>query len=130
MHRAFLCLLVVALAIGGVGCPCVNSVVNASPELRWWLFSNFGASRMCPEMLKRGVPLKIQALGGASVGRFFPSQCDVKVDDRSQTIVMTTNGTGYATFPFTRRVGFYVGLQVEYRPDFRMESDAIWVWGT
>jgi hypothetical protein len=118
------------LAIVGAGCPCVNSVVNASPELRWWLFSNFGASRICPEMLKRGVPLKLPALGGASVGRFFPSQCDVKVDDRSQTIAMTTNGTGYATLPFARRVGFYVGLQVEYRPDFRMESEGVWVWGT
>src|SRR5690606_23116169 len=26
----------------GVGCPCVRNHVNASPNLRWWLFSNFG----------------------------------------------------------------------------------------
>ena len=45
----------------GAGCPCVRSAVNASPELRWWLFSNFGASKICPEMLKRGVPLEAAA---------------------------------------------------------------------
>jgi hypothetical protein len=123
-------LFATALAVSAVGCPCVDSAVNASPELRWWLFSNFGASRVCPEMLKRGVPLKLPALGGASVGRFFPQQCDVKVDDASQTMTLRANGTGYATFPFTRRVGFYIGLEIEYRPDFRMEESGVWVWGT
>lgn len=129
MRRALLAVLVLALAVAGVGCPCVRGAVNASPELRWWLFSNFGASKICPEMLKRGVPLKIQALGNASVGRFFPQQCFVQVDDARKAIVMTASGTGYATLPFTRRVGFYVGMSVEYLPDFRLESDATYVWG-
>lgn len=130
MRRAFLAMLVLTLAVTGVGCPCVRGAVNASPELRWWLFSNFGASKICPEMLKRGVPLKLPALGNASVGRFFPQQCFVQVDDARKAIVMTANGTGYATLPFTRRVGFYVGMSVEYRPDFRLESDATYVWGS
>lgn len=117
------------LAITGVGCPCVRSAVNASPELRWWLFSNFGASKMCPEMMKRGVPLKLQALGAASVGRFFPQQCNVQVDDARKAIVMTASGTGYAMLPVTRRIGFSVGMTVEYLPDFRMEDDAMYVWG-
>jgi hypothetical protein len=129
MRRAFLLLIVLALAVAGVGCPCARGVVNASPELRWWLFSNFGASKICPEMLKRGVPLKLQALGAASVGRFFPQQCNVQVDDARKAIVMTANGTGYVNLPVTRRVGFYVGMSVEYLPDFRMEEDAIYVWG-
>src|SRR4051812_29103676 len=42
---------------------------------------------------------------------------------------MTTTGTGYAILPFTRRVGFSVGMSVVYRPDFRMESEGVWVWG-
>jgi hypothetical protein len=129
MRRTFLAMLVLVLAVTGVGCPCVRSAVNASPGLRWWLFSNFGASRICPEMLTRGVPLKLQALGAASIGRFFPQTCNVQVDDANQAIVMTVTGTGYAMFPVTRRIGFYVGMSVEYRPDFRMEPDAIWVWG-
>ena len=129
MRRAFFCMLVLALAFRGAGCPCVDSAVNASPELRWWLFSNFGASKLCPEMLKRGVPLKLPQLGNASVGRFFPNQCFVQVDDTRKAIVMSASGTGYATLPVTRRVGFYVGMTVEYLPDFRLESDATYVWG-
>lgn len=84
---------------------------------------------MCPEMLKRGVPLKLAALGTSSVGRFFPQQCQVQVDDARRVIVMTASGTGYASMPVTKRVGFYCGLSVEYRPDFRMEEDSIYVWG-
>lgn len=129
MRRAFLGTIVLSLATSAVGCPCVNSVVNASPELRWWLFSNFGASKICPEMMKRGVPLKLPQLGGSSIGRFFPQQCNVQIDNPNQAIVMTTSGTGYANLPFTRRVGFSVAMSVVYRPDFRMESDGVWVWG-
>src|ERR1043165_709106 len=100
--RAFLAMLVLSLAVAGVGCPC-KGAINASPEIRWWLFSNFGASRICPEMLKRGVPLKLAAFGNASVGRFFPISCQVQVDDPRKVIVMTASGTGYVTVPFTRR---------------------------
>jgi hypothetical protein len=129
MRRAFLALFVLTLAIAGVGCPCARSAISASPGLRWWLFSNFGASKMCPELLKRGVPLKQPALGAASVGRFFPQQCQIQVDDARKAIVMTASGTGYATLPVARRVGFYVGMTVEYLPDFRLEDDAMYVWG-
>jgi hypothetical protein len=129
VRRAFLVLLVLALAVAGVGCPCTRGAVNASPELRWWLFSNFGASKICPEMLKRGVPLKLPQFGTASIGRFFPSQCNVQVDDARKAMVMTASGTGYVMLPFTRRVGFYVGMGVEYSPDFRLEKDAMYVWG-
>ena len=121
--------MVLALAFMGAGCPCVRSAVNASPDLRWWLFSNFGASKICPEMLKRGVPLKLPQLGNASVGRFFPNQCFVQVDDARKAIVMSASGTGYVGLPVTRRVGFYVGMTVEYVPDFRLESDSTYVWG-
>ncbi|MFO0667740.1 MAG: hypothetical protein U0174_27555 [Polyangiaceae bacterium] len=125
----YLLLFVIAFCSTFVGCPCVRSTVNNSESLRWWLFSNYGAQRMCPEMLKRGVPLKLAALGNASVGRFFPQQCQVQVDDARHVIVMTASGTGYASMPVTKRVGFYCGLSVEYRPDFRMEEDSIYVWG-
>lgn len=129
MRRAFLALLVLVLALTGAGCPCVRSAVNASPELRWWLFSNFGASRICPELLKRGVPLKLEALGAASVGRFFPNTCNVQVDDRNQAIATIVTGTGYAVLPVTRRIGFTMAMSVEYRPDFRMHEGGIWIWG-
>jgi len=129
MRRAFLALIILALAVSAVGCPCAKGVVNDSPSIRWFLFSNFGASKICPEMLKRGVPLKLPALGAASVGRFFPAQCNVVVDDARQAIVMTAQGTGYVNLPVTRRVGFWVSMSVEYMPDFRLADDSIYVWG-
>jgi hypothetical protein len=125
---AFLCTLVLALAVGGVGCPC-SGIVNSSDSLRWWLFSNFGASKVCPEMQKRGMPLKLQALGPNSVGRFFPLTCQVAVNDATRTMAVTVTGSGYALLPVTRRIGFYAGISVEYRPDFRLTDDATYVWG-
>ncbi len=121
--------LVLALAVAGVGCPCVNNAVNADPGLRWWLFSNFGASKVCPEMLKRGMPLKVAVLGPNSVGRYFPAQCATHIDDQNHTMTVDVTGSGYVVLPFTRRVGFYCGLSVEYKPDFRLEDDATYVWG-
>jgi len=126
---AFLVVIVLALAFTGVGCPCVRGAVNTNESLRWWMFSNFGASRVCPEMLKRGVPLKLEALGPASLGRFFPDQCNVQTNEASHTIVMTAAGHGYAVLPITRRVGFWFRVSVEFRPDFRLEEDATYVWG-
>lgn len=129
MSRAFFALTALGVAFIVTGCPAVRSAVNASPDLRWWLFSSFGASQVCPEMLKRGVPLKLPQLGNASVGRFFPNQCVVKVDDARKAMAVSVSGTGYVGLPMARRVGFYVGMTVEYTPDFRLESDATYVWG-
>ena len=126
---AFLMTMVLALAFAGVGCPCVRDAVNADEGLRWWLFSNFAASKVCPEMLKRGVPLKMALLGPNTIGRFFPSQCVVHVDDATRTMVVDVTGQGYAVLPVARRVGFYCGVSVEFRPDFRLEEDATYVWG-
>lgn len=126
---AFLLTVVVALAFAGVGCPCVRNAVNAGAGLRWWLFSSFAASRVCPEMLKRGVPLKHALLGPSTVGRFFPSQCAAHVDDATRTLTVDVTGQGYAVLPLAQRVGFYAGVKVEFRPDFRLEEDATYVWG-
>jgi hypothetical protein len=127
-RAAFAALLLLTLGVTAVGCPC-SGVVNDSPELRWWLFSNFGASKICPEMLKRGIPLKLAQTGPATVGRFFPAQCQVQVNDATKSMQVTTAGTGYVLLPFTRRIGFSVSMGVEYLPDFNMADDAIYVWG-
>ena len=115
------------VAVLGAGCPCLRGVVNASPGLRWWLFSNFGASRMCPEMLKRGAALRLSPDGNA-IGRFFPSQCQHFVDDAQRTITVRFSGTGYAWTPIAARVGFSCEAAVEYRADFQMTEDAVYVW--
>ena len=111
----------------GVGCPCVRSAVNASPGLRWWLFSNFGAQRMCPEMLKRGVPLKL-VQSGNTVGRLYPEQCNYQVNDQLQTVTLSFSGSGSAWTPIAGRVGFSVATSVQYGMDFYMAEDSIYVW--
>ncbi len=115
------------LACVGVGCPCVRGAVNASPGLRWWLFSNFGAEKMCPEMLKRGAPLKLSA-DGNTIGRFFPSRCTHQVNDQAQTVTIYFGGSGFAWTPIAGRVGFSCDAAVEYGVDFQMTDEAVYVW--
>jgi hypothetical protein len=117
----------VLLAAVGVGCPCLRDAANASPSLRWWLFSNFGAQRMCPEMLKQGTPLKLTP-GSNTVGRFFPETCQTIVNDSTQTVTLSFGGTGFAWTPIAGRIGFQATAVVEYRMDFYMAEDATYVW--
>jgi hypothetical protein len=119
----------VAVLTLGVGCPCVRHAVNASPSLRWWLFSTFGAQRVCPEMLKRGAPLKLQP-NGNTVGRFFPTRCQHEIHDDRKTMTLHFGGSGYAWTPVAGRVGFSVDASVEYAFDFHPTEDAVYVWAT
>jgi hypothetical protein len=119
--------LALLLLLGVSGCGLFRGSVNASPELRWFLFSNFGAQRMCPEMLKRGAPLKL-APNGNAIGRFFPERCTTQVNDGPQTVTLAFSGTGYAWTPLAGRVGFAVSATVDYRMDFFMAEDATYVW--
>lgn len=126
--------LAVGLAIGAAGCFLYRAPINASESARWFLFSHFGAEKICPEMTKRGVALNPQqaVLGGPTgtiIGRFFPTQCNVAVHDDTHTIVASIGGDGYAFVPTARRVGFAATVAVEYAPDFRLEGDSMYVWG-
>jgi hypothetical protein len=110
-----------------VGCPCFRDPINASPQIRWWLFANFGAHRICPEMQKRAAPLRL-APNPNAVGRFFPEQCQTTVNDAAQTVTLSFSGTGYAWTPIGGRVGFSVAASVEYRMDFYLAEEAVYVW--
>jgi hypothetical protein len=126
---AQLWMLVLSLAVMGVGCPCVSSRINNNENTRWYLFGNYGANRVCPEMLKRGIPIKMQSLGPNSVGRFFPQNCRAMLNDQERSLYVDVQGTGYAFTSVTKRVGFWASIQVEFKPDFRMADDAMYVWG-
>src|SRR4051812_4863830 len=67
-------------ALALAGCGLFRSAVNDSPDIRWWLFSSFGASHMCPEMLKHSAPLRLTN-GGNVIGRLFPNACTHRVDE-------------------------------------------------
>ncbi|MCC6558695.1 MAG: hypothetical protein IT372_37645 [Polyangiaceae bacterium] len=125
---AFLALAVMVVSLSFAGCPCISGPINASPGLRWFLFSNFGASRICPELLKSGVSLRLQDRSPA-IGRFFPMQCAYDVNDSAQTVTVHVSGTGYGYMMPAKRVGFSVTASVEYRPDFQIAGDDMYVWG-
>ena len=93
-------------------CGLFRGSVNASPELRWFLFSNFGAQRVCPEMLKRGAALKLLPTGNA-IGRFFPERCTTQVNDAAQTISVAFSGTGFAWMNATRTFAAWRGYGLD-----------------
>lgn len=119
-----LCLALLAVP----SCAWFRSTVNDSPSLRWWLFANFGAQKVCPKILSSGAPLRIEP-NGPIIGRFFPSECQQRINEATQTMTLAFVGTGFAWTPIAGRVGFRATATVEYRMDFRMESDALYVWG-
>jgi hypothetical protein len=123
-HRLPALVILVWLA---TGCAWLRGSVNASPSLRWWLFSNFGAQRICPEMLKRSTSLALTPSGNA-VGRFFPTNCGTEINDQARTLTIRMGGTGYAWTPLAGRVGFRADATIEYRFDFNMTEDAVYVW--
>jgi hypothetical protein len=126
--RAALAVGAIAVSFSVAGCPCLESVVNPSPALQWWLFSNFGASRMCPEMLKTGLPLRLQN-GQPAVGRFFPAQCSYAVDEGRHTVAVSFAGTGYGYMTPAKRIGFSVSGTVELRPGIQLAGDKAYVFG-
>ena len=67
-----------------LGCALFRSAVNDSPAIRWWLFSHYGADRMCPEMQRRTAPLRLTP-GGSVIGRLFPTSCQSQIDDGRRT---------------------------------------------
>jgi len=123
---AILAMLVMVSSITLAGCPCTG-VVNLSPELRWWLFANFGAQKICPEMLKRSMALGLQDRS-PKIGRFFPMGCNYNVDNSAQTVTVHVTGTGYGYMYPAKRVGFQITTSVEYRSDFQIAGDDAYVW--
>jgi hypothetical protein len=117
------------LLAGTTSClPFLRGRVNDSPAIRWWLFSEYGAREVCPELLKRGAPLRFGG-SGPSVGRFFPNRCHAQINQATHTMTLHFGGTGYAWTPIAGRIGFAASASVEYAPDFFLERDAIYVWG-
>jgi hypothetical protein len=66
--------------------------------------------------------------GGNVVGRLFPSACQRRIDEQRRTVSLDFTGTGYAWTPIAGRVGFSAHAGVEYRADFSLQEDAMYVW--
>jgi hypothetical protein len=118
----------VAMSFSAVGCPCIESTVNENPWLRWKIFAAYGAGRLCGEMTKRGAPLRLAGDGTPVIGRFYPSACQSVTNEDRQTVTLQFSGDGYAWTPITKRMSFFNTATVEYKPDFQMKGDQIYVW--
>jgi hypothetical protein len=78
-------------------------------------------------MLQRSAPLRI-APNPNVVGRLFPEQCQAIVNDQAQTITLSFSGSGLVWTPIAGRVAFNVSASVEYRMDFFMAEEAVYIW--
>lgn len=121
---AALVLVAIALSVSQAGCA---GIINNNPELRWMLFSTFGAPKVCPEMLKHGVSVRL-ADRAPAIGRFFPQQCSYTTDGSRQVLTVSLAGTGYGFITPAKRIGFSLNATVEYRPDFVIAGNDIYVW--
>jgi len=127
--RFALVAFVLGTAIGAPGCPKEKCINILTPELRWSLFASYGAPHICPEMLKRGLPLRLQD-GAPVIGRFFPTQCSHQIDNGCQTVSVTFAGNGYGYVSPVKRVSFWSSATVEYKADIKGSDDGdVYVWG-
>ncbi|MFO0615025.1 MAG: hypothetical protein U0414_20715 [Polyangiaceae bacterium] len=124
----------VLVALGGAGCSSqaiatmVPGVVNAAGnrELRRDLLS-FGTKTLCPELLKRSVPLRLRN-DDPNTGRFFVRSCALKEQPKSGNLLVQWAGVGYGWSNLTKRIGFETSATVEYDQDFRVENDKVYLY--
>ncbi len=124
--RTALCLSLLGLTPSSSGCA---GIINRDPNLRWWAFKTYGVERICPEILKASVPLKLSGDGSPTIGRYFPSSCTTSVNETNRTVVVNIQGSGYAYLTTAKRLGFTLNVAPEYAFDFFMHEDGNWVWG-
>lgn len=121
------------LAVCEVGCSStalvtiMPGVVNNSGNrtLRRELLS-FGTKSLCEEMLKRGVPLRLND-GDPTIGRFYMRQCATRTLENDDLFIQF-GGVGYAWSNLTKRIGFEASAGIDYDQDFRVDGGAMWVY--
>ena len=125
--------LAVALSFATAGCSAtalvtiMPGVVNSSGNrtLRREILS-FGTKSVCSEMLKRGIPLRLND-GDPTIGRFYMHQCASRGLDNDDLFVQF-GGVGYAWSNITKRIGFDASAGIDYDTDFRVDGGAMWIY--
>jgi hypothetical protein len=116
----------------GIGAMSVVSagVINdpSNKTLRFELLE-FGLSRFCVEMRRRGAPLELSDHEPV-IGRFFADSCQTQVIDQTerQSVVLRYSGRGYAWTNVTERLGFSSTGLVEYAVDFQRHDDSMYIY--
>ena len=105
-------------------------VINdpANKSLRFDVLE-FGLSRFCTEMLRRGAPIKLSDHEPV-LGRFFADGCQTQVIDQAdrQSVVVRYSGKGYAWTNLTERLGFASTGLIEYAADFQQHGDDMYIY--
>jgi hypothetical protein len=78
-------------------------------------------------MLQRSAALRM-APDPNIVGRLFPASCQTNVNDAAQTVTLSFSGSGFAWTPVAGRIAFSVMASVEYRMDFYLGDDAVYIY--
>jgi len=105
------------------------AIINRDPNLRWWVFKTYGANRICPEILKQSLALRLTGESSPAIGRYFPSSCTTSINEENRTVIVNIGGDGYAYLPGSKRLAFTLTSAPEYKFDFFMHEKGNWVWG-
>ncbi len=134
MSRHLSALLVICFGLGSLGASCGQSALAVMPgvvnhpgnrQLRRELFE-FAIDRICTEMQARSVSLRLRD-EDPSVGRFFPTACNVQ-QMATENLFVQFLGHGYAWTNVTGRVGFEASGAVEYKHDFLMDGGTMYIY--
>lgn len=123
-----------AAALSFLGASCAQGALGILPgvvndpknlSLRRAIMT-YGTSRMCSEMLRRSMPLKLRE-EDPIIGRFYASSCFTQ-DLANDHLFIQFGGFGYAWTNLTRRMTFDAGGAVEYDQDFLMDGSTMYVY--
>ena len=123
-----------ATALSFTGASCGQSALSILPgvvndpqnlTLRRQILA-YGTSRMCSEMLRRSVPLKMRDEDPIA-GRFYATSCFTQ-DLANDHLFVQFGGYGYAWTNLTKRMTFEAGGAVEYDQDFLMDGGTMYVY--
>jgi hypothetical protein len=101
----------------------INNPANLS--LRKAILS-FGTSRVCAEVQKRSLPLKLRP-DDPVIGRFFPRTCFAQ-DLPTGELRVQFSGGGYIWTNLTQRMSFDADGGIDYDTDFLMDGSTMYVY--
>jgi len=123
-----------AFFVSCIGASCGQSALGLFPgvvndphnlSLRRAIFE-FGKTRMCGEMQKRSMPLKLHEEDPV-IGRFYPTSCLAQTLP-NDNLQVQFGGGGYVWTNLTQRMSFDAGGSVEYDTDFLMDGSTMYVY--
>ncbi len=134
IRRALGALIAIAFCLSFLGASCGQKTLAILPgivndpsnlSLRREILA-FGTSRMCGEVKKQSVPLRLQP-DDPITGRFFPNACYAQ-ELPNKNVLIQFGGSGYAWTNLTKRLSFEASGAVEYDIDFLMDGSTMYVY--